>query len=406
MEIFKDIKSVDRATVSESEGSAWLFPEKRKDSAKLSSFGRKEQSEQISRYFYKVYDRTDEIKDAEEAQYTQFTVTYGNRQGGGAPSFPSETPEPTKAIYEQYASSLLEEGTKSFGFRKDHFYALNLSGRVLENGMIPESFELTLSIGDSKITLVLGEGSKIYRKNPVFVNQEQGTFIQPGGSLEKSDIDKEDQKVRAPNVFAAFGVPSVDGVSETGGRIYGFLYPQKGVVILDPDMIAEEVSKKEKIVPESRTSSEILNQQGIGATFLHPGDAIEARKLKRKREGFGYEGGLSGDEEKAEEIFPDWPYVRNHEKFFQAVKRGGNFKLKVKRKEVKSTFEIEIGEEEFNHSTNPTYATKSGNVTFPGDSPYFTTVGLYSDEYELLAVAKLESPVKKEESTVSIEVDF
>jgi len=60
-----------------------------------------------------------------------------------------------------------------------------------------------------------------------------------------------------------------------------------------------------------------------------------------------------------------------------------------------------IGENEFNYSQNPTLQTGSfGNLKeFALDDnfqPYVTTVGLYNDNNELLAVAKLSKPLKKD----------
>ena len=54
---------------------------------------------------------------------------------------------------------------------------------------------------------------------------------------------------------------------------------------------------------------------------------------------------------------------------------------------------------EFNYSTNPTYLSSSQIrvKNEASDSPiaYITTVGLYSADNELLAVAKLSEPLKK-----------
>ena len=58
---------------------------------------------------------------------------------------------------------------------------------------------------------------------------------------------------------------------------------------------------------------------------------------------------------------------------------------------------------EFNYSSNPTYLSDSKLVVKneSTDNPvaYATTVGLYSADNELLAVAKLSEPIKKEPST-------
>lgn len=68
---------------------------------------------------------------------------------------------------------------------------------------------------------------------------------------------------------------------------------------------------------------------------------------------------------------------------------------------------------EFNYSTNPTYLTNSQIhvKSVESDSPisYITTVGLYSADNELLAVAKLSEPLRKDptnELTLRVRLDY
>lgn len=72
--------------------------------------------------------------------------------------------------------------------------------------------------------------------------------------------------------------------------------------------------------------------------------------------------------------------------------------------EINSTFYLcSLGYNDFNYSSNPTYVSGSKIVTknFAKDQPvaYLTTIGLYSPDNELLAVAKLSEPIKKTPST-------
>ena len=68
---------------------------------------------------------------------------------------------------------------------------------------------------------------------------------------------------------------------------------------------------------------------------------------------------------------------------------------------------------EFNYSTNPTYLSSSQIFvkSVESDSPisYITTVGLYSADNELLAVAKLSEPLRKDptnELTLRVRLDY
>ena len=73
-----------------------------------------------------------------------------------------------------------------------------------------------------------------------------------------------------------------------------------------------------------------------------------------------------------------------------------------------------VNHNEFNYSSNPTYLSSSGQLRVKNassDTPvaYITTVGLYSSDNELLAVAKLSEPLKKDpntELTIRVRLDY
>jgi hypothetical protein len=82
--------------------------------------------------------------------------------------------------------------------------------------------------------------------------------------------------------------------------------------------------------------------------------------------------------------------------------------------ELNSTIHFaRINHNDFNYSSNPTYLSSSKIVVKNNslDAPisYFTTVGLYSSDNELLAVAKLSEPLKKDptnEMTIRVRLDY
>jgi hypothetical protein len=75
---------------------------------------------------------------------------------------------------------------------------------------------------------------------------------------------------------------------------------------------------------------------------------------------------------------------------------------------------VRIKNAEYNFSNNPSYVTGSvgqlAQSTFVGDpKTYITTVGLYNDSQELLAVAKLSKPLLKSfqrEALIRVKLDF
>ena len=82
--------------------------------------------------------------------------------------------------------------------------------------------------------------------------------------------------------------------------------------------------------------------------------------------------------------------------------------------ELNSTiYYCRINSNEFNYSANPTYLDSSQirvkNTTSDNPVSYITTVGLYSSDNELLAVAKLSEPLKKDpntELTLRVRLDY
>jgi len=94
----------------------------------------------------------------------------------------------------------------------------------------------------------------------------------------------------------------------------------------------------------------------------------------------------------------------------------GGAKFQARREERLSSthFFCRAGNKEFNFSNNPTFFTGStGDFTnptfFKDPKTYITTVGLYNNANELLAVAKLSQPVLKSysrEALIKVKLDF
>ena len=82
--------------------------------------------------------------------------------------------------------------------------------------------------------------------------------------------------------------------------------------------------------------------------------------------------------------------------------------------ELNSTIHFcRVNHNDFNYSANPTYLNQSKirvkNSTTDAPVSYITTVGLYSADNELLAVAKLSEPLKKDptnEMTIRVRLDY
>jgi len=101
-------------------------------------------------------------------------------------------------------------------------------------------------------------------------------------------------------------------------------------------------------------------------------------------------------------------------KLYAALVSGSSFELNSEETITSDFVFVRSRNAEFNYSTNPSFISGStGEVIYPYfiNSPqvYPTTVGLYNDANELLAVAKLSRPLQKnftKEALVRVKLDF
>ena len=101
-------------------------------------------------------------------------------------------------------------------------------------------------------------------------------------------------------------------------------------------------------------------------------------------------------------------------KLYKTLVSGSSFKLNSEETITSDFVFVRARNSEFNYSENPSFISgSSGEVIYPYfiDNPqvYPTTVGLYNDSNELLAVAKLSRPLNKDftkEALVRVKLDF
>ena len=149
-------------------------------------------------------------------------------------------------------------------------------------------------------------------------------------------------------------VTGSDGVAQSTATTYGFLYPDAGLIILNGDAVNDDIS-----ITLDRGS----NVQGANhATVLGEINSFEL--------------------DTQENISSQFYFVRAKNK-------------------------------DFNYTTNASFIDANGNLNFTSmvDNPvtYITTVGLYNDANELLAVAKLSQPITKDftkEALIKVKLDY
>jgi hypothetical protein len=307
------------------------------------------QSSNTGKYYYDVHAEDDQTKDV------QFAVTYGHRLGYGSEggTITGET-NPTKAIYSQLRQVLLPSQTTRFNFHGDsgtNYYSNDVFAVVANRAryrerMDPGNWELHLTSGSNIIKLIDSSGAS---SNPI-IGEAKREFWVVSGSITDG----------------IYTTASASAAATNSGS-YGLFYPEMGMIILNPNSLASGSMSA-----------------GDNTAFIEPLGTSEA----------------SND--------------YNHRKLYNSVKAGSYFSSRREEKKRSSFYFCRITNNEFNHSQNPSYFTGSNaelaNSSFIIEpTTYITTVGLYNDNNELLAVAKLSQPFKKDlntEALIKIKLDF
>lgn len=103
----------------------------------------------------------------------------------------------------------------------------------------------------------------------------------------------------------------------------------------------------------------------------------------------------------------------NISRLYDVMNYSGSFRLQGEETISSNFVFVRARNAEFNYSTNPSLITGSGelrhNVMVNSPQSFITTVGLYNDNNDLLAVAKLSRPLLKDftkETLVRIKLDY
>ena len=104
----------------------------------------------------------------------------------------------------------------------------------------------------------------------------------------------------------------------------------------------------------------------------------------------------------------------NYQKLFAAISGGASFQINSQETISSDYIFIRARNAEFNYSENPSFISGStGEIVFNqfinNPQTFLTTIGLYNDNMELLAVAKMSRPLLKDftkEALVRVKLDF
>ena len=297
-------------------------------------------------YYYNIY----QTGSADESSRVQFSLTYGNKNGKGSidynPNVPGKSPSST--IYGQYRSLVLGDEDSDFVFGSipsNHFYAIAIDRARYKEKLLPGTLDLVLGSGNTTITLT--DNSQVV--STVTFTDSGREYDLVSGSLG--------------NIYSGL---QVDGHTIASGS-YGKLYPDIGVVLLNANALQADPSNG-----------------GLGLSI-------------KESPGIIHDDGKSTNIQKAFDLFAS----------------GSKFRIQSEETISSNFVFVRARNNEFNYSSNPSLITGSGeirhNVMINSPQSYVTSVGLYNDNNDLLAIAKLSRPLLKDftkESLIRVKLDY
>lgn len=294
------------------------------DNASLTSVSTSSAQASASQFYLDVYN----------AGEVAFSIEYAHISGSGSVYFNSNVTSstPTKVVYGQYRN--LVYGTEATNFQINgidvtQFYVINISRSRYKETLHPGS--LTLPLSGSTGIISLTDNSQVLTTSQ-FIDSNRYFNIVSGSA----------------------------GVPASGSTVYGHMFPDLGLIVLNPGALAGYMT-----APATSTNS----------------------------------------------------YDNNNAKLYTsiagALSAGRNFRLQSQETISSRFFFTRIKNSEYNYTSNPSIIDSTGNILYTTliDNPqtYITTVGLYNDNNELLAVAKLSKPLVKDftkEALVRIKLDY
>jgi len=297
-------------------------------------------------YYYNIYGSV-----TTGSAEVEFAVSYGHISGAGAPNLAANDTStlPTLATYVQYRSLLLNGTQPKFTF---------YSGSVADGLESNDVYIINVSRARYRERMDAGNIS-------LKLSGSAGTITLIDDSGQKFDY-QTNYGVREFNMVSGslnLGTNNAATIaSATASNLAGFgkFYPEQGIILLNPTALKAAVGNE-----------------------------------------------LSGS---AQYTIYDY----QHKKLFNSIKGGADFEARRTENISTSHYFVRVFNREFNYSNNPTYTSGSQGAfyqdTFKTDpKTYITSIGLYNDANELLAIAKTSKPIEKsfsKELVLKVKLDF
>jgi hypothetical protein len=312
-------------------------------------------------FYLNVYQTASDVNGAA----VQFALAYGNAQGSGSQWYNSLVPgvSPSLTTYKQYSVLVYGpqiSGSQGFNFggaalSSPDIWALNVDRNRYKESLFPGTFNISISGSGGQVTLCDDSNNTTtvtYLDCGRVFNLVQGSY----GS--------------ATNVTPVGGI--APGYTASGS--YGLFLPDIATIIFNPGALALPAVSGGISLPVDREN------YGSGSYTLNASASYTST---------------------------------NNTILYQAISRSANFQLNSQETISSDYIFVRVGNSQYNYSSNPTFVSGSGNVLYStmiySPQTYVTTVGLYNNSSELLAVAKMSVPLVKDftkEALIRIKLDW
>lgn len=295
----------------------------------------------------------------------QFAIAYGHQKGSGSLPYNALVPgvTPSLTTYNQYNTLIygpaVSSSTQGFNFggaavNAIDILAINVDRNRYKESLFPGTFNLTISgSGTSKITIC-------DNSNDVSV-------------VNYLDCGRVFDLVSGSNGRAT----TTTNVGQTGNGYtvsgsYGMYLPDIGVIL--------------------------LNASALALSAVSGGVSLSLDRLN-------YSTNPITSSLYTSSI--------NNNNLFTAISGARNFQLNSQENVSSNYIFCRVSSQEYNYSSNPTFVSGSGQLLYStmvyNPQTYMTTVGLYNDNSQLLAVAKMSRPLVKDftkEALVRVKLDW
>ena len=304
-------------------------------------------------FFVEVYQTASTSTDAE----VQYSVAYGNRVGSGSPDFTNDTGSfgvgASRVIYNQYRQLVFGDDKNSSGTTQYFQFGSHIPNDIYIINVNRSRYKQKLTPGSLNLHI---SGTSVAHSTQTTIHLTDDSVTTSAGQ-GNSNLGTYYNIVSGSNGVILSGNTAATQVGGSGS--FGLFYPEAGLIILNGESFTKSLK------PLTNKGGPVANTDKNSERLHHH---------------------ISG----AFHFIVDTTEEINSQFYFTRARN-----------------------DQFNYTNNGSFVDGSNNIRFNtmklNPKVFITTVGLYNDAFELLAIAKLSQPVAKDftkEALIRVKLDY